>query len=242
MFYNVPNPPKFPKKIVLNLKRLLIAVSDIMWFSVITAIFIPMIALIPNTTAQIVLALSYIIVLAIILWRWEDVWLRDLIGVAIKSIFIKKELVEKEASEMTFLGEYENGYFLKNNIYSKYYAIQSSYISLIRDIEIDSRIESLNNFFMFSEKLRENKIDDISFHPAVDEAKKLLANFCTKDDLLNVPQKILFELFDQYCDSIGVKRIYHKTVGRAIREMYNVRSKPVRFDGEVVKIYVNKED
>lgn len=154
MFNNVPNPPKFSKKIIFNLKQLLISVSDIMWFSIITAIFIPIIATINIMALQISLALFYIFLELIVLWRWEGVWLRDLIWVMLKNIFIQKEIFDDKAKTLTFIGNYQDGYFKKDNIYSKYYEIQSSDISLIRDEELNSRIECLNNFFMFSENVK----------------------------------------------------------------------------------------
>lgn len=168
MYNNVPNPIKFNKKVFQLFKNFYVSISDIIWFLVISLALIPTMALIDITWLQIFLAIFYILIIFIVLWRWDGVWLRDLIWISIKYFFSKKTFNNKEAKTKTFIGAKDiNGYYKKENTYSKYYKITASDISLIRDIELDNRITKLNDFFMFSDSVKFNilvsdKIIDVS--------------------------------------------------------------------------------
>lgn len=68
--------------------------------------------------------------------------------------------------------------------------------------------------------------------------KQRLTEFCTRDDLLFAEQKKALDLFDEYCRENGYPLIHRRSVGLVIREVFNVKTRPVRIDGEVRKVYI----
>ncbi len=194
MFNVIPNPPKFSKKIIFNLKSLLVSMSDLIWFCVITAILIPIIVSVKIVGLQIGLAVTYIFLEMIILWRWDGVWLRDLIWVMIKSAFIKRRYINKDAQLLTHIGKYTNGFIKKDNKYSKYYVINSTDISLLRDEEINNRVEALNNFFMFNENI---EFTLFSFDKTINVDEDLDNIASQQDDGNRIYELLYFDKFQQ---------------------------------------------
>lgn len=92
----------------------------------------------------------------------------------------------------------------------------------------------------YSNKLKQLKIGNKAIGTDVDRAINLLDGFSLRSDLIGVPQKDVMSLFDEYCDNIPTARIPHNVIGRAINIKYQLTGKPVWFDGETIKIYVEK--
>lgn len=96
---------------------------------------------------------------------------------------------------------------------------------------------------MYSEKVRSKKIgfqEGRSPQP-ISYTMKLIDGFCTKEDVFNVPQTELFNLFDDYCKENGYSLISHRSIGRAFSKKFDLGSRTVRNNGKVVRIYVPKD-
>ena len=61
---------------------------------------------------------------------------------------------------------------------------------------------------------------------------KMIVGFCSADDVIGVPHKELFSLFDEYCAENGYPIVNRMTLGRAFCQVFGVRT---------VKGYVNKK-
>ena len=92
---------------------------------------------------------------------------------------------------------------------------------------------------MYSEELKKAKVKcNIGTRVSKEVIINAIKNFAEPDDLVQVPQKALFELFDKYCDENSIPKAHHRMVGKVIRELYGFKSCTVRENGEVVKIYI----
>lgn len=71
-----------------------------------------------------------------------------------------------------------------------------------------------------------------------EQMKQIVAEFCTKDDLHYAEQAKLLDLFDEYCKENDYPLFNRKTAGIIISEVFGVKSKPVRINGVVKRIYI----
>lgn len=96
---------------------------------------------------------------------------------------------------------------------------------------------------MYSDDLNKRKIKGEDGKPprTIEETMELIDGFCTKDDVLFVPQKELFELFDEYCRENGYGVVSHKAAGRAFSTKFGLGSRTIRNGGEVVRVYVSEK-
>lgn len=100
---------------------------------------------------------------------------------------------------------------------------------------------------MYSEKLRNEKIDSAFNGRAVlgaseecstEKLKEMVLGFCTRDDLVMVPQKRVLDLFEDYCRKNGYPLFTRKAVGMMFHKVFGVKTKAVRLKGEVIGVYV----
>ena len=99
---------------------------------------------------------------------------------------------------------------------------------------------------MYSEKLRNEKIVKengeafVGIEVGEKEICKMIDEFCTKEDILNVPTPKVFELFYDFCENNGYPKINNLTLGRIFRKHFNVTRKMIRRKDELFWVYVNK--
>lgn len=100
---------------------------------------------------------------------------------------------------------------------------------------------------MYSELLKNEKIESnfngrvvlgASEECSAERLKEMLLGFCTKDDLVMVPQKRVHELFENYCQENGYPLFSRKAVGMMIHKVFGVKTKTVRVKGSVIGVYV----
>ena len=103
---------------------------------------------------------------------------------------------------------------------------------------------------MYSEQLKKEKIcsGNAGIKTAVmgvDFEEKdvcmMIDCFCQKEDVLGVPTKKLFELFDDFCEKCGYLKISHRTLGRIFREHFNLKRKRVRKGEKLYWVYVSAD-
>ena len=103
---------------------------------------------------------------------------------------------------------------------------------------------------MYSEQLKKEKIcsGNAGIKTAimgVDFEEKdvcmMIDCFCQKEDVLGVPTKKLFELFDDFCEKCGYLKISHLTLGRIFREHFNLKRKRVRKGKKLYWVYVSAD-
>ena len=103
---------------------------------------------------------------------------------------------------------------------------------------------------MYSEQLKKEKICSGNAGTktavmGVDFEKKdvcmMIDCFCQKEDVIGVPTKRLFELFDDFCEKCGYLKISHLTLGRIFREHFNLKRKRVRDGKTLYWVYVSSD-
>ena len=67
---------------------------------------------------------------------------------------------------------------------------------------------------------------------------KMIDGFCTKDEIIGVPNPILFNLFDDYCKENNLPLINRRTAGHIMRKHFGVDRKKVRKGKELVWVYI----
>ena len=97
---------------------------------------------------------------------------------------------------------------------------------------------------MYSEKLKNAKIakDNGEAFVGIEIGKKevfrMIDEFCTEEDILNVPVTKVFELFYEFCEEKGYPKINNLTLGRIFRERFNLTRKMVRNGQKLFYVYV----
>ena len=101
---------------------------------------------------------------------------------------------------------------------------------------------------MYSEKLQKEKIlvpkDEMSIigvNVSEKDLHMMIDTFCRKDDVIGVPTKKLFELFDAFCSEHGYNPISHLALGRVFRKHFNLTRKRVRCGQELYWVYVSAD-
>ena len=69
----------------------------------------------------------------------------------------------------------------------------------------------------------------------------MIDTFCRKDDVIGVPTKKLFELFDTFCAENSYNPISHLILGRIFREHFNLKGKRVRKGEKLYWVYVSAD-
>lgn len=97
---------------------------------------------------------------------------------------------------------------------------------------------------MYSEMLKKEKItlsnNRVTVGVEVDKAEivKMIDCFCKREDIIGVPTKVLFNLFDKFCEEKQFPKVSHLALGRIFREHFSVDRKKVRKGKELFWVYV----
>lgn len=100
---------------------------------------------------------------------------------------------------------------------------------------------------MYSELLKKEKVESNlkgrvilgeSEECSAERLKDMLLGFCTREDLVLVPQKRVHELFEDYCQKNGYPLFSRKAVGLMIHKVFGVKTKTIRVEDAVIGVYV----
>lgn len=98
---------------------------------------------------------------------------------------------------------------------------------------------------MYSSKLKEKKLNVIGSGQGVsgvevgkEQICKYIDEFCRAEDVIGVPIKTVYELFDDFCQQNGYPMFSHIALGRVMTHHLKVKRKKVRVGEKLISIYV----
>lgn len=99
---------------------------------------------------------------------------------------------------------------------------------------------------MYSEKLKTLKVHTTTAGATYgigvtkDQLRKMIENFCNKEDCIGVIHSELFDLFDEYCRENGYPMINRQTLGRCFCDTFNLTRKRTRIGDKLYVVYAAK--
>ena len=84
----------------------------------------------------------------------------------------------------------------------------------------------------FSEELKKAKFNSCSDRSGIELGEPFIADaitgFCKREDIIGVPQKVVYELFDKYCRENNLPLINKNVAGMMFKKCFNIDRKKVR--------------